>query len=1303
MANNITTLAKRLRPFLMGVIESSIIAGVQEGPGVDIVTGAAQTIGLGGDSILLLDSAGSPAAEYAATGTGLAAALAAAGSGDVVVLPAGTITDDHSIPAGVTVVGQGGASVLSGVITNSGALALVTCSGTLSGAGDKIWVIEGGDLVANRSVQTDGQLISAVATGTAPLSVASTTLVTGLNADRADGYDFNQELKTSSSPSFTGLTVSGASVTLSALGTSYAADTYYSVLHLTDANIVRKSHMRTVYASRANTAFGASSPSANFYGVGIRNASHDTVGSFIRFGPTGAGTNQSEAWLGVEYNNNYAGQFKLYVPKTGNVTAAGHESVLALTAVADSENIYALSNFYGNLLVRNAAGTDVHHLYQDGSARLNYNSQSTGHFSVRGQTDIYLINTRADYNSVGIGIAASSTNKLYVRWQITSDPGAAPYGVQSRLGIAIPAGFSRYAVGHIGYAVNEADGGAITGGITGMQGYVRNSHASANVSLMQGMIATVDLAGAAATATIARAIGITMTGAAGSSVSIAQGLYIYSVVPVTNSWYGIKMDAPTSLGSPVEVYGIHLGNISGGSTNNYAIYTGTGDISLGDDLEFRQAATIRTTANNLTLAPAGDIELNPTGNDVLPTNSYDISLGSTIKKYLGLYVAELIVDTLIAQDVISTIGGRILVAPTTELTSDISDVATTLILKHNNLTTNDIVRLEARGQVEYILIGSTPSGTGPYTYTSCTRGLDSGGVGHAWIAGDAVVDTTNSLIDLYATTGVLTGSGPTIVGQVRQSSTWNDIEPRWAIGNLNGLYGVGASDVYGVAMGDPNVINVMLNDTDGLVIRNSTSVTGQWKTDGTIHIGSQTGEHVSITGAGMTLYDSANNDRVVVNTSGVELYGNNVKLLEVTASSVGIYDTSAVERLNLTTSGVRVGKNNDDRVVIADSGISIYTGASTLIASYGASITLYDTGGADRLVLSTSGITVGDTTDGEYVSVSSTGIAFWASGTQRGEFTGATGAFWFGAGSTAERLAYDTTNGLRIMNASNGAVMQFPTSGNAAIVGTLSITGSGFLQVGTLPAVKIDTNGVTIQYSSVGNDNINKLKFRNTITATTTATIEASHISSTEQRLWITMNPASAGDHWHDIYIKPYLSGTVYQWTGWSRTLGYGAINLIASGASDYIRFTSPNVQVDGDLWKYVSGATGNPFKGYIVSPLTTPWTKSLTSYSVVSTSTKLDISTFTNAPADTSFVKGYILQLISKDSTTWGTTGLYWGCGRSASLWYEFVVRPKGGDVDEEARGLVFCDSNGDLWYRCNASGTNTLDVTFYIWGILV
>ena len=103
---------------------------IGEGPGID-VTGAAptQTVGLGGDSILLYDSAGDPVAEFAASDAGLTAGLAAMAAGDVLELPAVTITGGPWTVAHGTLRGisQDG-SVLDGQVTLSDGTALENLS-----------------------------------------------------------------------------------------------------------------------------------------------------------------------------------------------------------------------------------------------------------------------------------------------------------------------------------------------------------------------------------------------------------------------------------------------------------------------------------------------------------------------------------------------------------------------------------------------------------------------------------------------------------------------------------------------------------------------------------------------------------------------------------------------------------------------------------------------------------------------------------------------------------------------------------------------------------------------------------------------------------------------------------------------------------------------------------------------------------------------------------------------------------------------------------------------------------------------
>lgn len=225
-----------------------------------------------------------------------------------------------------------------------------------------------------------------------------------------------------------------------------------------------------------------------------------------------------------------------------------------------------------------------------------------------------------------------------------------------------------------------------------------------------------------------------------------------------------------------------------------------------------------THSANLALSPTDDVVMGPAGDDVLPDTGYTINLGALTNKYLTLHAAELWVETLVAQNTIATIGGRVLVGPTTVLTSDFASGATSIIVKHNQMASGDRVYLEADGKVEFIAVTSGASGSGPYTY-SVTRNLDGSGA-NDWYAGDAVFNTGTTgdgFIDLYSVSAVNgpTVYGPSIVGNVRTGTTYSDIAPRWAIGNLNGMYGYGA-DTYGAAFGDFANSYLTVDATNGI-------------------------------------------------------------------------------------------------------------------------------------------------------------------------------------------------------------------------------------------------------------------------------------------------------------------------------------------------------------------------------------------------------------------------------------------------------------------------------------------------------
>ena len=307
------------------------------------------------------------------------------------------------------------------------------------------------------------------------------------------------------------------------------------------------------------------------------------------------------------------------------------------------------------------------------------------------------------------------------------------------------------------------------------------------------------------------------------------------------------------------------------------------------------------SGGNLTVAPTGDFIFDPVGNDVLPNTGYDLNLGALTKKYLTLHAAELWVETLVAQNTIATIGGRVLVAPTNMLAADLTDVATTITVKYNNFLTaagaNCSVGtpcqtyMEANGSVEFFDVTSAAGGSaGAYTYT-VVRNRDGSGA-NTWSAGDAMVSTTTGFIDLYSVQGVKSGAGPAIVGNVRNSTTYNDWSEHWAIGNLNGLYGYGAT-TYGVGLGKyaASEFHSTLDSTNGLrFFTGLSTVIGQWSAAGVITVGQV----------------AASQSNVFISAGVVELRNNTTARIRLAADGGGYLANSSISwdtSGNLTVAG----------------------------------------------------------------------------------------------------------------------------------------------------------------------------------------------------------------------------------------------------------------------------------------------------------------------------------------------------------------------------------------------------------------
>ena len=405
---------------------------------------------------------------------------------------------------------------------------------------------------------------------------------------------------------------------------------------------------------------------------------------------------------------------------------------------------------------------------------------------------------------------------------------------------------------------------------------------------------------------------------------------------------------------------------------------GSWTVSSGE--EFKIDGTLGATAN-LTVKPVGDLLIDPDGRDVLPVDHYDINLGSLSKNYLSLHVAELWVQTLVAQETIATIEGRILVGPTTELINDYTAGGLTIDVKHNEMSSGDIVYMQkfdgTNAQIEFFSIDSSSSViTDGFRY-DVTGNLDGTGANN-WLAGDAVFNTQQTgegFIDLYSIAGVNSGRGgtpttygPTIVGNVRNSSTYNDWTEHWAIGNLNGLYGY-SGNTMAVGLGKKTDEHLTIDSTDGIRFfdADGTTVRGQWL-GSTLTLGATGQEHIVITDSAISL----KNNTVVRSSLAADVLtlggaGNEHITVDPT-NGMRFLDVDGTVRGQLTGSTLTLGKAADDHIQITDSGIE-FLDSSTVLGS-----------------MTATTVTLGKTGD-EHIAISSSGIEFLDGTTSLGSLT----------------------------------------------------------------------------------------------------------------------------------------------------------------------------------------------------------------------------------------------------------------------------------------------------------------------------
>jgi hypothetical protein len=384
------------------------------------------------------------------------------------------------------------------------------------------------------------------------------------------------------------------------------------------------------------------------------------------------------------------------------------------------------------------------------------------------------------------------------------------------------------------------------------------------------------------------------------------------------------------------------------------------------------------------------------------------------------------------------------------------------------------------------------------------RNLDGSGA-NQWYAGDALLDTGqvgSGFIDLYSVAGVLSGAGPTIVGNVRTGTTYNNIAPRWAIGNLNGLYSY-ATDVYGVGMGDPSDANLVIDATNGLRIRNSTTVYAVMASS-IFRLGASGGNRVEWDGTNLAVVSAD----LVIDSSGITLgpagaagyipsnaykWGATDGTLGITGMGLGGIKTLWIEATHNGSGGAgqagivlnadtNTASPNPSRIYVGYNGVAgilggtntgIYmfpgTGFTALIdgpvKARGDFSVLESTGGATFTVTGSNG----NTAASGILTVSGFGVHSFSAGGAgiqaldvSNTSAGATNQAFLGATSNIASIrlrSYSTTWTTANFQVASGGSLDFEGAGGLSIVAANASGVIRFYSGGTTKRAQINTNG----------------------------------------------------------------------------------------------------------------------------------------------------------------------------------------------------------------------------------------------------
>ena len=578
--------------------------------------------------------------------------------------------------------------------------------------------------------------------------------------------------------------------------------------------------------------------------------------------------------------------------------------------------------------------------------------------------------------------------------------------------------------------------------------------------------------------------------------------------------HDLQLDANLDFVGPQSIT-TSSGDLSILPADDLIITPGSGITKMTDELQFQGAGEISTTSGDLTLSPTGDLDLAPTGSllfstSLIPTLTDTYDIGSSVKLWRTGYFSEL-QSLLFVENTIQVTGGWQIIAynqGTAQEDIDGSETAIDLGIDEtgtNGLAANDFILFRGYGNVEYMQIVSQSGGLGS-TIWNVTRNVDLSGA-NTWPQGSvfAVLGYNgDGRIELVASQN----DSPRI-SLFTQGTSYNTQSEFFRFGNLRDSYSIGSADTYGFGVGDYATQSyIQVTAAEGIEFYDDASVrVGQLKgevwTIGQVDashkhieltgdsiqfiendityaslsgskwtIGLTTAENVQIDASGIVFDDNgttvgslsssawtlgqtgAGGDYLTVSTSGIEMFGNNTKIVDISNTGVIILGEVGVgyENILIESSGIKFRVNETVRGSLNGTTWTLGDVASERVIVTTSAVQFQDDSNVVRAQLTGTDLTLGLTSQ-EHIKITATEVNFMNSTTVVGSLAA---DVWTLGAASSEQLKVTATK-VEMLTATSKSILKL--EGSTITIGDWNAANNEYMVVNT-SGIEMYSNGI---------------------------------------------------------------------------------------------------------------------------------------------------------------------------------------------------------------------------------------------------